>query len=322
MKKITTIKDIDYKNSGNLLVEGTVISIDNEGDKEKKKPFKLTLKCEDSGENFQVFSWKFDLLETAKGLVASENVYKFEIIPSLYRDTEAQIRLASIEATNIKSTKKVLKSVNSDQIRGELFEIVKTYINSNGQYASLYNIIDELIFKNEKFWKWPAATKVHHAYPGGLAKHTLNTTKNAINIWKTYSGSNMNIALIVAGAVLHDIGKLMEYNADCSRTIYGDLIPHPISGYGKVFNTALKLGIDPEKDLNIILLLNILISHHELLEYGASTKPHTLEAFVVARSDALDALIDGLDTALTNTEINTNTNYVVSAESSVFKWHH
>lgn len=322
MQFIKSLSEIDYKTSTPMNFEATVISVDAEGDVERKKPFKATLKLEESGEIFQIFSWKFENLQTYKDLVFTDDVYKFEAIPSLYRDTEKQIRVGDISNLMQKSTKKILRNFNVDDIKREINCILDKYISQNSPFVIYRKLIEDLIINNEKFWSWPAATKMHHAYPGGLAKHTLNTTKNAISIWETYSGSNLNIALIVAGALLHDIGKLTEYNLDGSRTVYGNLIPHPVSGYSKVFHTALELGVDPEKDTVLIMLLNLILSHHEKLEFGSPTQPGTLEALIVARSDALDASFEAADMALNNIELNNLTDKILSLDySRMFKWH-
>lgn len=317
MKRIKSLNEIDYTNIVPISFLATVISVDSEGDGEKK-PFKATLKLEETGENFQVFSWNFSALQNYKELVNSIDVYEFEAVPSLYRDTEKQIRTGTIRSANMKSGKKVLKTVNSDEIKNELVSLVNTYIPK----TSVYRIFLDKIFSNNNFWKWPAATKMHHAYPGGLAKHTLNVCKNAISIWQTYSGSNCDIKLIVAGAILHDIGKLFEYNEDGSRTNYGNLIPHPIAGYEQIVKVAIENNIDPEKNIDVLMLEHIILSHHEKLEFGAPCQPGILEALVVARADALDAAFESADKGLDNISVFNSTDRIPGIDGmKMLKWH-
>lgn len=319
MQLIKSLAEIDYKNSAPLNFLATVISVDSEGDGERKKPFKATLKLEESGELVQVCSWKFDVLDVYKELVLTDDVYIFEGTASLYRDTEKQIRAGDIKNANMKSSKKILRNINIVEIKREIESIVNTYIPKEHVYRK---ILDDLVFNNEKFWKWPAATKMHHAFTGGLAKHTLSTLKNAISLWKNYAGSNLNIVLIVAGAILHDIGKLTEYNADGTRTVYGNLVPHPVSGYSKVYSEAEKLSVDPEKDSRIIMLLHTILCHHEKLEFGASTQPGIFEALIIARSDAVDAACEAIDENLNNIETNTTTDRLIALDGMrFFKWH-
>lgn len=322
MQIIKSLSEIDYKNSTPLNFLATVISVDGEGDESRKKPFKATLKLEESGELVQIFSWKFENLQTFKDLVLTDDVYNFEGIPSLYKDVEKQIRIGDIKNVSQKSSKKILKVTNTDEIKREIETILNTYIPENSPYVIYRRIIEILVINNEKFWKWPAATKMHHAYPSGLSKHTLHTLKNAIATWQNYSGSNLNIALIVAGAILHDIGKITEYNFDGSRTVYGNLVPHPVSGYSKIFATALQLGVDPEKDTKLIMLLHLILSHHEKMEFGAPTQPGILEALIVARADALDATFESADSVLDLLEVNTMSDRIISIDGTrLFKWH-
>jgi len=320
MESIKTLSEINYENPLVISFLATVLSVDSDGEEEKKKPFKATLKLEESGETLQVCSWKFDALQTYKSLVPSDKVYKFEARPSIYNNTK-QIRVGDIFDANMKSAKKVLKIVTEDAIKRELLSIVDLYVPKSGVTSLYRTILENLIFNNKNFWVWPAASRMHHAYPGGLAKHTLNVTKNAIAMWKTYEGSNMNIAAIVTGAMLHDIGKLMEYNADGSRTTYGDFIPHPAAGYSKVCLEALKLGVDPEKDPSIILLSHILLSHHGTLDRGACTVPHILEAVIVSRADDNDAIFEACDHMIDNTNLNTQTEPIKMIDARLFKWH-
>ena len=148
----------------------TVISVDGEGDAERKKPFRATLKLEESGEVTQICSWAFENLQTYKDLVLSDAVYQFEGIPSLYKDTEKQIRVGNIRNANMKSTKKIVKSADIGDIKAGIMTLVETYISKTGPYAIYRDIIERLVINNEKFWTWPAASRIHHAYPGGLAK--------------------------------------------------------------------------------------------------------------------------------------------------------
>ena len=321
MDELKSLSEIDYSKNVPIAFLATVISVDSDGDGEKR-PFKATLKLETTGENFQICSWKFSNLQTFKDLVHSDKVYRFEGFPSLYRDTDKQIRIGEIKDIGQVSTKKIYKELNAHNIKQEILAISNTYIPENSPYIVYKRIIDELVFKNEKFWSWPAATKMHHAYPLGLAKHTLSTLKNAIAIWKNYEGSNANIALVVAGAILHDIGKITEYNQDGSRTTYGNLIPHPVAGYSKIFAMSQKLGLDPEKDTKIIMLLHVILTHHEKIEFGASTQPNILEAFIVARADILDMVMDVSTLTLDNQEINETSDRIPALDGArLFKWH-
>ena len=73
----------------------------------------------------------------------------------------------------------------------------------------------ENIFQGEfyaKFLQNPAGTKLHHAYLGGLFQHGVDVTKLAVAMGEQIDGVNLD--LIIAGSLLHDIGKVQEISAD------------------------------------------------------------------------------------------------------------
>ena len=318
MDTIHSLSEIDYANNQNISFLATVISVVNDGDGDKR-PFKAILKLEDSGEQTAIYSWKFDLLEKIKHLADTDDVYNFVGQANLYKDVEKQIRIGGATDAAMKSTKKIIKTVDNENLKKEMQAIVQQYIPKNSEYRVL---LDELVFKNDTFWIWPAATKIHHAYPGGLAKHSLNVCKNAISIWRTYQGSNLNIATIVAGSLLHDIGKLSEYKSDGTRTIYGNLIPHIVDGYQKVVSCSIKNGMDPEKNTQLVMLGHIILSHHESLEFGSPVQPGILEATIVAKADALDAAVETSDDILDNLSLNEQSERNAGLNGSrIFKWH-
>lgn len=296
MNKIEKLGDIAY-DGGTVIFDATVIDVTDSGDNEKKHPYKFTLMLEGSGEKIQATSWRFENLEIIKGLVNTLEVYQFEGQAGKFGNYGNQIRIGTIHDTGKASTKKVISVVDVSKIKAEITTIINTYIPQTSVYLAL---LPELILNNNNFWIWPAATKIHHAYQGGLAKHSLNVCKNAINIWKNYSGENCNITLIVAGALLHDIGKLTEYNADGSRTVYGNLIPHSVAGYGMVLDTSQKYGLDPFKNKDLLMLEHVILSHHGKLEFGAPVLPYILEADIVSKADELDAEIETAETSLNN----------------------
>jgi len=317
MPKINSLSEIDYASSPLIEFDATVINIIAEG--EDKRPCKFTVKLESSGENVIVLTWKkADFFDDIKRLVNENFVCSFKGRASVYKDTDNQICIDSMTITDKISQKKVLRAVEVSKYKEEIQMLINTYV-SNSFYKKL---LQDLIMNNEKFWNWPAAHKVHHNFPGGLAKHSLNVCKNAIATWKTYQGSNLSIELIVVGSLLHDIGKLDEYKQGGDRTIYGDLIPHPVSGVLKVSKAALAEGLNPDSDSKVIMLNHIILSHHEKLEFGSPVQPTILEALIIARADALDATFETVDATLDTLDIGTETNRLIAADNAKFlKWH-
>ncbi len=317
-KNIKDISEIDFTNGDNIKFLASVISITDLGDGQTR-PIKAVLKLEESGENVIVTTWKHEYLDNLKLLTTLDSVYSFEGRASLYKEKDKQIRIETMHDAGIRSSKKVIKELNITGLKSEINTIIENYISKN----SIYRVfLKTLLQDSEKFYIWPAATTIHHAYEGGLAKHSLGVCKNAISIWKNYSGSNADIELIVTGALLHDIGKIKEYNQDGSRNIYGNLLGHSVIGADRIFRVALENNLDPETNIKIIMLRNLILSHHGKLEFGAPVMPGSLEAEIVSRADDLDARMEAGDKALDLIDLNKQTNNICSLDNTkLFKWH-
>jgi 3'-5' exoribonuclease len=138
----------------------------------------------------------------------------------------------------------------------------------------------------ERLKLWPAARQVHHAYRSGLLEHILKIMEVGDGIAAAY-GANRD--LVVAGALLHDIGKLHElsYGGATEYSVEGNLIGHITIGVRMLREAAAAVpDFPPELELQ---LAHLILSHHGALELGSPVKPMTVEAFVLAAADDLDA---------------------------------
>jgi 3'-5' exoribonuclease len=316
MKRVSSLKDIDFANSDAIEFEATVLEVPNEGSFENKVPFRVILKLEESGERKDVVSWNFDALDLIKECVDTLDVLLVEGIGAIYREQE-QIRMGNARKLNKQSEKKVLKIVDIPSLKRELESYITKYI----QTPLIRDMLEDLVINNRDFFKWPAATKLHHAYKGGLAVHTTQVVKNAVGIWHNYQGKNLDIEVVIAGAMLHDIGKLSEYNEDGSRTAFGDMISHLVDGVERVTDYCATKGVNANSDRKILIIKHIILSHHEKLEWGSPTTPSTLEAVVVAKADAMDAVIESINKELDNTEPQEFTDRIFAADGNKFmKW--
>jgi len=184
-----------------------------------------------------------------------------------------------------------------ENVDGMMSEI-KSYINSIKD-QHLRKLLD-LFFKDEDFTRCfcraTAAVRYHHAYSGGLLEHTLSVTKICDFLSGTYK--NLNRDLIISGAILHDIGKIMEYDVGViiKVTDEGKLLGHITIGYGLVLEKIKKISGFPT-DLRE-RLLHIILSHHGHKEFGSPRRPKILEAFVVYHVDHMDADIGGYNIIL------------------------
>jgi 3'-5' exoribonuclease len=317
MRKIKKLDEINYIDQEAVEFEATVLDIHIEGNEEAKRPIKFALKLEDSGENVTVISWAFALLPSLREAVKSTDVFLFESMTGTFSNGQKQIRIGNMKSLNKKSEKKVIKTVDILDIKRNIQSLINTYITTK----QIKEMLQEMILDNERFFQWPAATAIHHAYEGGLAEHTVSVCNNAVAIWERYQGQNLDIEVLVASALLHDIGKLDEYNRDGTRTKYGNLISHLVSGAERVFEYCYRNGIDSNTNAKFLLIKHSLLSHHEKPEFGAAVQPATLEAFIVAKADALDASYEIINKEINNISSGEMTNKIFGVDNMKFlKW--
>jgi 3'-5' exoribonuclease len=137
--------------------------------------------------------------------------------------------------------------------------------------------------------EWPAAQQIHHAYRGGLLEHTLTMIETGRLLARVY-GANEDI--IVAGALLHDIGKLQELRYEPGGATYsrdGNLIGH--IGLGLILVREAIRGIADFPDDLRAQIEHLVVSHHGTREHGSPVEPRTVEAFILAAADELDSRI-------------------------------
>ena len=176
---------------------------------------------------------------------------------------------------------------SEENMWSELYNIANSFAD-----ADLKAIVTTVLLdKKEQMLYWPAAFKMHHAVRGGLLCHTLSIVRLAEAICKVYPFADKE--LLLAGAILHDIGKIEEFELSSAGlvTAYspkGNLVGHLVGGAITVEKTAEKLGVTSEVPM---LLSHMLISHHGNPEYGAAVLPQFLEAELLSQLDLMDATV-------------------------------
>ena len=140
----------------------------------------------------------------------------------------------------------------------------------------------------------PAAKGMHHVYLGGLLEHSLAVAHLVDRIVPLYSGLNRD--LLVAGALLHDVGKVREmtYLRSFDYSDEGKLLGHITIGVEMVQEKIVALAPFPEE--LAMLLKHMLLSHHGQYEFGSPKRPKTLEATILNYLDDLDSKINGIRT--------------------------
>lgn len=166
-----------------------------------------------------------------------------------------------------------------------------------------WNRVVRYLFKkyHDQFFTSAAAKVNHHDFQGGLAYHTLSMVHLAEKIADQYP--QIDKALLIAGACLHDLGKTIELSGtlDVEYTFEGNMLGHITIIDEEIVKAAQELKIDLDSE-DMVMLRHMVLSHHGFLEYGSPERPKLLEAEVLHYIDVLDASINMISKALDKTE--------------------
>ena len=142
----------------------------------------------------------------------------------------------------------------------------------------------------------PAAKNIHHACRGGLLEHVLSLCSLCKLTASHYK--DVDLDLMLTGAILHDIGKIEEltYTRSFNYSAEGQLLGHIVIGL-RIVGDKLREVPDFPRKLRT-LLEHMIISHHGELEFGSPKVPIFLEALLLHHLDNLDSKMEAMRTAL------------------------
>jgi 3'-5' exoribonuclease len=179
---------------------------------------------------------------------------------------------------------------DTDEMLQALIQISRQVENQHlSQLLSLFWEDSDFL---ERFKMAPASKSLHHTYLGGLLEHTLSLAQLVLKIVNHYSG--FDVDLLIAGSILHDLGKVDElsYHRSFDYSDEGRLLGHIILGIEMVDDKIRQLPNFP-KDLSM-LLKHLLLSHHGQYVWGSPKRPMTLEAVMLHYLDDMDAKVNGI----------------------------
>ena len=162
--------------------------------------------------------------------------------------------------------------------------------------ALLLSFLDDEAF-SPRLRVAPAAKAMHHAFLGGLVEHVLSMCQILRRIFPHYQRLYPGLLdrdLLVAGAFLHDIGKVVEIGSDSGfeYTDEGRLVGHIVIGVEMIGRRAAEMdGFPPEL---LAKLKHLIVAHHGTLEFGSPRPPHTAEALLLHLVDMMDARMNAL----------------------------
>lgn len=254
------------------------------------------------GEDKEGYTLRVDENEKLK----LSSVYEFTCKPIIFKEREQLevIKLTHIDDADI-----------SFERRQELMSVFYEYspVDSNVSKEIIERYLKELdnkiikditlfIYNKHKrnFYLYPAATKFHHAYIGGLSYHTSTMMKMIDGFMNVYPF--LNKSLLIAGIVLHDVLKVEELSnyAGPEYTKEGKLLGHITMGVKEIELVASELGY--LKTEEVLLLQHMILSHHYYGNYGSPKKTNIPEALILHFIDNIDSKMTVLKETLEQTE--------------------
>lgn len=203
------------------------------------------------------------------------------IVQGLSRMPESEVEIGDFLPVAARSRQEMLEELNG----------IVAGLNDPDLQLLMEKFLEDAEFMND-YMRAPAAKAMHHVFLGGLLEHALAVAALAEDVSRRYPAIDRD--LLIVGALLHDVGKVVElkYERSFEYTDAGKLLGHINIGVEMV-DEKIRLieGFPFEKT---ILIKHLLLSHHGQYDYGSPKRPKTLEAVVLNFLDDLDSKINGV----------------------------
>lgn len=246
----------------------------------------ISMTCQDSSGSLTAKIW-----ETESGhfeWLKKKNIFYVEASVNEYKGTlELSIEsIHPVDESEIDLAKLLPSSPLSEEVLEQSIKELRQTVNDENLGGLLSSILDDPTIGNA-FRKAPAAAKIHQAYLRGLLEHSIGVAVNARSISTNYP--EVNLDLLLVGALLHDIGKIYEYSYErgFSYTTDGRLLGHIIMGVELISRKIAEIPGFPV-DLRT-KLLHIITSHHGQYEWQSPRRPKCMEAVIIHHADMLEA---------------------------------
>lgn len=255
----------------------------------------LVLNLADSTGRIEARLWNCEENDVKR--IIPDSIISIEAVANVYRQ-QLQLKINSY---------KIIKNDSFEEygIDESLF-IITAPIDIEKNYHSLIEVINNI--KNETYKKvtlailkeheeafktFPAATSIHHNVVGGLFWHSVSLLQSAKGLKKVYEYAQVDWDLVYCGAILHDIGKVIEMKGKTASeyTDEGRLLGHISIGNNFVAEKIKELNLDKKAAREAMLMQHVILASHGQKEFGSPIEPSILEAIIVSSLDALDARI-------------------------------
>jgi len=146
--------------------------------------------------------------------------------------------------------------------REELFDKILEIINAFKDEKLKREILKLLNKNKEVFLSIPAGKNSHHKYVGGLVKHSWECMEFA-KVLFTVSDIDFNQEIILAACVMHDFGKIFEYNINLETGVI-----EKNKNWIQSWNSHIYWGMSWANTNEFFELAHIIASHHSVLNHS------------------------------------------------------
>ncbi|MCS8562332.1 3'-5' exonuclease [Weissella cibaria] len=251
--------------------------------------------------SMEIRGMKWDATQEEADTLQAGMVIFMTAVRQVYQD-KPQLKILAMRPTRVGEPQDPSDFMNAAPMKANEMEEEVSALIFQITNATWQRIVRHLLSKyHDEFYKYPAAKSNHHAFAGGLGFHSLSIARLAQAIVKQYPG--VNASLLYAGALLHDLGKVIELTGPIATqyTTAGNLIGHIVLIDEQIVLAANELHLDLYSE-DMLVLRHTVLAHHGLMEYGSPVRPLIKEANILHQLDELDANMQSFDNALAETE--------------------
>lgn len=273
----------------------------------------LTVTLQDNSGMIEGKFW--DVKDTDREIIQTGKLVMFSFEVLLY-NKNLQLRINRCEAVDPSSVNMDEYVIASAFSESERRKSVQDFVESiqNPVYKQL--VKGMLDFVGDSYYTYPAASKIHHNWLGGLSEHSLSMTEMAEDVCRHYP--QLNRDLLISATLIHDVGKTAEMSGAVTTeyTLEGKLEGHISLANGWLSQVAEKLNLEDRQET--IFLHHMILSHHGHYEYGSPVLPMLQEAEALSLIDNLDARMNTLKQALDATKPDAWTSKLFALENRQF----
>ena len=294
----------------NLLVSGLNKGVTNSG-----APY-LSLTLQDSSKSIEAKLW--DVKPEIEKALEVGKVYDFEMEINTYRNN-LQAKVLSVYPVDEASIDMADYVSSSPVSKDELRNVINSAVNSleNKNIACIVTAL--LKHYDADVFDYPAASKIHHNFVGGLATHTAGMIKLANALCELYPVVDRDY--LVAGCIIHDLGKIEELSSPVvtEYTTKGKLLGHISILDAVLLETGKELKLEDSEEL--MLLRHMVLAHHGEYEFGSPVRPETIEAEMLSFIDNIDSKINILEKAFSEVKVGEFTQKIFALDNRCFYKH-